>query len=292
LQEWTSTTINVNARGGLMPRQNVVSREYKVMLRTDRFTGGAGRLLARANEFFAQFAAAAAPITVGTHGEFEAGGKQRRIRFWDTTSQHLNALGYICRQREKLTDEEREITLKFRHRDRHVSQDRDMGAARGVPAKTKFEEDIKKPFVSLYSFSTTAEVEDERPFPRLGDVGSLFPDLRDRIRADDADRAMVAVNDVVVRELVFEGPVISLDRAPKSDAECALIVWYRIDSDPERPVAVEFSYRYGDRNEEYGGAMAARAFDAFTVLQRNLDQWVNPTDLTKTALVYGKGDGD
>jgi hypothetical protein len=60
-----------------MPRQNVVSREYKVMLRTDRFAGEAGRLLARANEFFAQLAAAAAPITVGTHGEFEAGGKQR-----------------------------------------------------------------------------------------------------------------------------------------------------------------------------------------------------------------------
>jgi len=273
-----------------MMRQNVVSREYKVMLQTDRFTGGAERLLARAKEFFADLAAAATPLTLGTHGEFEA-GKQRRIRFWDTKSQHLNELGYICRQREKMTNAEREITLKFRHRDRHVSQDRDMGAVAGVAAKTKFEEDIKKPFVSLYSFSTTADVGDERPFPRLGDVGRVFPDLRDKIRADDVDQAMVAVNDFVVREQVFEGPFVTLDRAPAGDAECAMIVWYRIDGNPENPVAVEFSYRYGDKDEAYGGAMAARAFDVFTALQ-DLEHWVNPTDLTKTALVYGKGDGD
>jgi len=220
-----------------------------------------------------------------------AGGKQRRIRFWDTESQHLNKLGYICRQREKLTNAEREITLKFRHRDRHVSQDRDMGAVGGVQAKTKFEEDIKKPFISLYSFSTTADVEDEQPFRRLGDVGSLFPDLRDRIGAADSDRAMVAVNDFVVRELVLEKAFLALDRAPTADAECAIVVWYRIGGDAEQPVAVEFSYRYGNKEEEYAGAMAARASDAFTALQ-GLSHWLDPSDLTKTELVYGKGHGD
>jgi hypothetical protein len=273
-----------------MKRQNVESREYKIMLRSTRFKGDAGALADRANDFFGELAHLAAPLTPGTEGRFEDDGKRRRVTFWDTGKQHLNEAGYICRHRENLENGSREVTLKFRHYDRHVSQDRNM-TARGERAKTKFEEDIKKPFVSLYSFSTTVPVEDERPFRRLEDVARLFPGIEAGIRRHDRNERVAMVNDFTARELVLEGAKIKLAKMPKVHAGCALIVWYRGDRDSSQPVAVEFSFRYGDKDERYGGEPAARAFAVFAALQRDLDHWLSKTTLTKTALVYGKGEG-
>jgi hypothetical protein len=54
---------------------------------------------------------------------------------------------------------------------------------------------------------------------------------------------------------------------------------------------VEFSFRYGDKDERYGGEPAARAFAVFAALLRDLDHWLSKTTLTKTALVYGQGEG-
>jgi hypothetical protein len=273
-----------------MKRQDVESREYKIMLRSARFKGDARALADRANDFFGELAHVAAPLTLGTEGRFEDDGRRRRVTFWDTGRQHLNEAGYICRHRENLENGSREVTLKFRHADRHVSQDRDMSAARGTRAKTKFEEDIKKPFISLYSFSTTVPVEDQRPFRRLADVARLFPGLEAGIRRDRNEKVAM-VNDFIARELVFEGAKIKLARAPKVHAGCALIVWYRGERDSSQPVAVEFSFRYGDKDERYGGELAARAFAVFAALPRELDHWLSKATLTKTALVYGKGEG-
>jgi hypothetical protein len=57
------------------------------------------------------------------------------------------------------------------------------GYAQG--ARTKFEEDIKVPFISVYSFSTTIPSPCDRFLTRLRDVGRAFPDLHnqlDRVR--------------------------------------------------------------------------------------------------------------
>jgi hypothetical protein len=55
----------------------------------------------------------------------------------------------------------------------------------------------------------------------------------------------------------------------------------------DMPGAVEFSYRYGDEHEAYGGTAARRAFETFTVLQIHLGKWVAPNARTKTAFVFG-----
>jgi hypothetical protein len=272
-----------------MKRQKVESREYKIMLRNARFQG-ARELADRANDLFAELAAVVAPLAVATEGRFEDDGKRRRVTFWDTTRQHLNEAGYICRQRENPESGDREVTLKFRHYDRHVSEDRDMSVARGQRAKTKFEEDIKKPFVSLYSFSTTVPVEEEQPFRRIRDLVKLFPGIEAGIRRGTSDERIVLVNDFTARELVLKGAKIKLARTPKARADCALIVWYRGELESS-PVAVEFSFRYCDKDEQYGGEVAARAFDVFAALQHDLGHWLSKATLTKTALVYGKGEG-
>ena len=274
-----------------MKRQDVQSREYKIMLRSSRFMGGAAQLAHRASDFFGDLTNALAPLPVATGGRFEDNGKRRQITFWDTARQHLNEAGYICRQRENLDAGDREVTLKFRHSDRHVSQDRDMSAARVERAKTKFEEDIKKPFVSLYSFSTTVPAVGKRPFRRLGDVARLFPGLEADMRRRDRDEEVVLVNDFTARELVLQGAKIKLSKKPKVHADCALIVWYRGEREASQPVAVEFSFRYGDDDEQYSGELAAQAFASFAAMQRDLKQWLSSTSLTKTALVYGKGEG-
>jgi hypothetical protein len=69
------------------------------------------------------------------------------------------------------------------------------------------------------------------------------------------------------------------------DAECGLIVWYDDNGARDKPVAVEFSYRYGNKDEEYGGGVTRRAFDTFDALQ-SLTKWVDPKPRTKTAFVY------
>lgn len=268
---------------------NVSSREYKVMFRRKRFRGDDRALLKAADEFWSDLSHRVRGVALGVGGALTTTKPPRLITFHDTSKEHLNSRQYIFRERRELKSGKREVTLKFRHPDRHVAQGRSMKARsdRG-DTKTKFEEDIKAPFVSLYSFSTTVEVGADRAFGTLADVARLFPDLLKRVEPFDADRPLRAVNDFTAREVVLSGGTLHLGKSPKVEAETALIVWYdHGDEDrAERPVAVEFSFRYGDDEERYEGATARRAFDVFDILQRKLGRWVDPDSQTKTGFVY------
>ena len=268
-----------------MATQKVVSREYKVMLRPDMFADET-RLEAAATEFWRNFLRAVNDCVVRTGGELKRVGARRLIRFLDTSEHQLNSAKYIFREREDLQVGTREVTLKFRHPDRHVAADRDMEPEHAANARTKFEEDIKVPFVSLYSFSTTLPVKPKRTFTRLKDIARLFPDVRERLDTLPADETLEPVHDFTARELVLRGGTVRLSRKPKIDAECALIVWYDHNRKIDKPCAVEFSYRYGNKREEFAGPLTQRAFDAFAVLQTALPKWVDPKPRTKTAFVY------
>src|SRR5688500_1145403 len=138
--------------------QKVISREYKVMLRPQRFAGGEKALRRAAGAFWRDFGRALDDDAVRAEGDLGERKEQRLIRFLDTPAQALNAGSYIFRERRALAGGDREMTLKFRHPDRHVAAARDMAPDSGGKARTKFEEDIKAPFISLYSFSTTLPV--------------------------------------------------------------------------------------------------------------------------------------
>jgi hypothetical protein len=140
--------------------------------------------------------------------------------------------------------------------------------------------------VSLYSFSTTARVSPAKAFRALGDAASLFPDIRQRIAEFRKDRPLTVVNGFTALERVIVGASLRIGKSPAVRAECALIVWHAHDRRRKAPVAVELSYRYGDKKERYGGVAARRAFDAFQVIQTRLRRWVDPHAVTKTALVY------
>jgi len=269
-----------------MERQKVVSREYKIMLRAKLFTGAEASLLAHAHALWQDVSEKVRVVALDTAGDLSRIKTRRDVSFFDTRHHRLNGAGYIFRERRETGGAEREVTLKCRHADRFLSQARDMQPATSSDAKTKFEEDIKIPFVSMHSFSTTVAIDDRARFATLRDVIRLFPDLPHRIDRADDDEPLLVVNDFTARELVITGATAQIGKTPKTDAEWALIVWYDERDEREKPAVVELSYRYGDKNEEYGGGLTRRAFDVFNVLQTELKKWVDPEPRTKTAFVF------
>ena len=268
-----------------MKRRAVESREYKLMLQTAKFAGSERQLLATARGLWNDVARAVGPLVLASAGTLETIEKERLIVLLDTDAQHLRAGGYILRVRRQLEGDRPEVTLKFRHPDRYVAESRQMKSRR-IRVTTKFEEDIKAPFVSLYSFSVSGEIGDVPVPSTLNDLTRLFPDLSKRLGDIDGRLSLSEVNGFTARELLVTGGTMRIGTKPKVDIECALIVWYDTNGSGTEPAAVEFSYRYGDAKGQYAGKVARRAFDMFEILQRELTEWTHPNSRTKTACVY------
>jgi hypothetical protein len=223
---------------------------------------------------------------VETDGQLDQVKTRRLITFFDTRQQHLNRSQYIFRERIEVDGGERQLTLKYRHPDRYVAQSRNMDARGGEDAKTKFEEDIKVPFVPLYSFSTTIGIGDQK-IDALDDIARLFPDIVESVPGFQREKPLATVNGFTTREVVLTGGTLQIGKTPKVDAECALIVWYEERARKHtKPVVVELSYRYGSKDENYSGGSARRAFEVFRLLQTKLGKWIDPKPRTKTSFVY------
>jgi len=269
-----------------MKRAYVVSREYKVMLRAARFAGREPALLAAAAAFWNDFSRSVQALIIDVNGSLRSVAKRRRIQFFDTASRDLTAAGYCVRVRRDVKDGTPEVTLKFRHEDRYLSESRRI-RTRVPDADIKFEEDIKAPFVSLYSFSATAAVGKRQQPSDLRSLVKLFPSLSRRLDHPRGKLPLSAIGGFTARELVITGTTFQIGRGPKVEAECALIVWYDDDKPANRPQAVEFSFRYGNQREQYGGGPARRAFAIFKTLQ-SLTTWIDPHPRTKTRFVLDK----
>jgi len=278
-----------------MKHQRVTSREYKLMLRCERFRGNQDDVIAAGNLFWKALSRHFDDVGLSWLGVFKE-VKMRSIVLLDTPAKGLNNAHYILRDRVELTRrlqpkrDTRELTLKFRHPDRYVAQDRNIKAARRLAAKTKFEEDIKAPFTSLYSFSTTIKWGTASRLSTLRAVASAFPRLG-KIGDLRSDAILEEVGKCRVHEMVATGARLRMARTPKLDAECALIVWYRTDADDQTPLAAEFSYRYRDEQEAYRGTGVLHAFGIFRALQSDFSEWLDPESRTKTAVMYRQAIG-
>ncbi|MFN8212672.1 MAG: hypothetical protein U0R27_03395 [Candidatus Nanopelagicales bacterium] len=267
-------------------RENVTSREYKVMLRARLFDGDEQQMHSAIDSFWADLTAALAGMDIPCEGSFAQVKARRLIRFFDTDEHRINADQYIVREREDLDTGEREVTLKFRHPDRYVAADRRMDPADAREAKTKFEEDVKPPFVSVYSFSTTQPLQSGSVLGQVQDVADLFPGLADDLSELPTDAPLLLVRDFVGREIVLEGASLLLGKRDIL-SECALVVWYDEGETDTTPVVVEFSFKYGDDAEDYRGSVARDAYAVLGMLQNQMTDWVDPNPVTKTAFVYG-----
>ncbi|MFI0432481.1 MAG: hypothetical protein ACH36H_05020, partial [Candidatus Nanopelagicales bacterium] len=202
-----------------MPKPKLVtSREYKVMLKPDLFIGDAAAFSAAVAEFWAALRDRLGTIDIPVSGGFDEVKAMRLIRFFDTGANSLHGESYIVRERLDTVSEEREVTLKFRHPDRYVAGDRVMEAASDT-SKTKFEEDVKPPFVSVFSFSTTAPLEAAAELATLGDVADIFPGLQDAVNDLPREEPLQLVAGFTAKEVVLAGAEILLGKRD-IPAEC------------------------------------------------------------------------
>ena len=163
-----------------------------------------------------------------------------------------------------------------------------MDAAEAERGRSKFEEDIKPPFQSLYSFSTTQKISPDKRLNRMDDPGRLYPDLPKQLDTYTEAEAIMVVGNFTAHEFVLTGADFQIGKSPKVEAECALIVWYDTQGEAQRPRVAEFSFKYGDDDEKYSGEVAQRAYQVFQILQgTTLSGWVDRKSKTKTAYVYG-----
>ncbi len=269
-----------------MARQDVTSREYKVMLLPDRFAGDEATARIAIDQFWSDVAAKLDKLDIPTDGSFDEVKAHRLIRFFDTEDHQLNASRYVFRERIDVGTGEREVTLKFRHADRYVAADRSMESTAHKDVKTKFEEDVKPPFVSVFSFSTTIAVDDDITIAELRQVADLYPGLSDALDDFPADARLTLVSDFTARETVLGGANVLLGKRD-IEAECALVIWHDDDDETTPPVAVEFSFKYANEHEDYGGSVARDAYEVLELLYKDMAAWVHPEPKTKTAFVYG-----
>lgn len=269
-----------------MSKAKVRSREYKLMLKAQRFAGDEAQVLQAAAQFWSDCAKKVGPVVLGLLGDLNKIHARRSIRFYDTPNRRLNDNLYIVRERAALDGSSREITLKFRHPDRYVAADRDMRSAFGGAVKTKFEEDIKPPFQQLYSFSTTVQVPVDQKLAKVKHVVNLFPGFKAAFRGFADDEPLAVVEDFTARELVIGGGSLYLGKRYNVHASCVLVVWHDHLKEGGVPAVAEFSFKYGDKGETYGGGTVRRAYDAFQALQTQMPEWTDKDSKTKTAFVY------
>jgi hypothetical protein len=296
----------------------VTSREYKLMLKPEFFSG--------ADPFVAiqtLWSTSLQPILDTTldlhsngkpryHGNFYL-EKERMVRFWDTSAPRpclLKRHGYIFRERVQIEKEgrkDREVTLKFRSADRYLSATKEM-LAKHDKAKTKFEEDIsqiivqaidefgrlhrysdRKPsFKSVYSHSTTQPFGENKPLNNVKDMLDLSPGLSGGLKEDAAkfskDDTIALVSDLEVYEKVYKGPIMDLG---KLDATFSLTLWYKNNDQPAtHPFIAEISFKYElqDGENTFPRKVVKRAKDLFENMQTL--QAIDPTSSTKTEAVY------
>lgn len=266
--------------------ERVESREYKIMLQAVKFGGSEEQLVQTARTFWVDFSQHVREHILEPQGDFTL-KKRRCIRFYDTSDHHLRVHDYVFRERTLLNEEEPEATLKFRHADRYVAQDRDMQSW-DEEADSKFEEDIKTPqFTTLYSFSSTMSLASPITSITWKELAEYYPDVSNHVTGIDAQTALERVANFTARELVLSETKFKLSPEPKVTCKCALVVWYHHEHVGQDPVVVEFSFRYKDKTkqERFPGHAAMRAYRAFIALQE-MEDWVDLDSKTKTAFVY------
>ena len=276
-----------------MSTKKVVSREYKIMLKAERFSGENQRMLEMACCFWKDFIFEIDKFVHDTDGDLDTIKTRRLITFYDTVTLCLRSNDYAFRERVEISsdtdDEERKkLPLNLQHPDRYLSRGHNMAASVGRGSKTKFEEDINPLFCSLFSQSAKQSINLQRTLQKMSDVTGIFPDVKMGLDCFTPDKIITAVRGFRARELVITGGNFQIGNNPKIEAECALIVWYDDAESLTDPVVTEFSFRYGDEDEHYDSEVVRIAYNVFQVLQQKMKKWVDPDSMTKTAYVFSR----
>ena len=267
-----------------MPRRILGSRRYKLSLQATAFAGDEQATRRAVDRFWASVQSVLDGLGVETERLLDEVKRRRRVFFLDTAEHGFNSQCYLIRECVDETSGDRRLTLKFRHPDRYVTQDRDM-TAWVAHEPGRLEEIVSPPYDSVFTHSTTIGIGPTTEVRRVEQLLALFPGLARDLRGTDDDDEVSVVRHYSVREMVLGGGSLVL-RPHRTPVPCELMMWHATD-DPTQPVCIEFSYAYGDDDEDYRGRVALEALDALRALHDGLPEWVDPDPQAKSTLVYG-----
>ena len=264
----------------------VTSREYKLMLNTDRFQNREKGIKA----FWDVFKYAVNKMR-DAHGiktqDLEKPFKERLTWYMDTTpGKDFNAAGWVLRMREKEKNGKKKFkaTLKYRSPDHSISASKNLSTTADVEESLpKFEEDVVPAFSSKFSHSTSVENKKNFSFKNVGEVVELFPGIKELELADDVK--IHKVNDFTAREVVYHVGNFKVGD-DKIMVKCCFSFWYLTDKEDMYPLAVEFSFDYDRlKEEDFPLHVCEAAKFIFSALQKQ-SGWVDLGGTTKTAFAY------
>lgn len=271
------TGITLPVTGDKDADMSLDSREYKLMLDPKQFAGYDPTPALSSLETDLLDRMVRSGLELETNGTVTALRAERTVKFYDTPGEcALRERGFIFRERS--SDGDREVTLKFRSPDRYVAASHDLDASRAA-AEHKFEEDIKPGFRSIFSQSNTAGIGSRKRFDDIGDLADLFEGIEQADIPNSTPLAVVA--GAPMYEYVFGRRIFDLGDLT---AEMSVTLWYLDPADTE-PAVAELSFKYEEDERDLDPESVAtgiRLFERMTSLGR----WVADDSPTKTAFVY------
>lgn len=252
----------------------VTSREYKVMLNSNRFKDrnlGVGE--------FMELIAFLIKKEGGTITKRQDEEEHRQTSYLDTPQFALRQNGYALRLRAETG--KFKVNLKYRDADRYISASKDLSASRA--GEIKFEEDIIPPFASKFSHSNSIESAEKLPLNVMKDVTSLFPGLKE-IDIDE-NTPVITANDFTAQELTRK--LCKFQFAETETVKASLSFWYLL-SETHWPLVAEFSFDYEATNKDdgklelYSTEVVKGASGLFRSVL-NQAGWLDLTTTTKTS---------
>jgi hypothetical protein len=254
--------------------QPVTSREYKLILNSDRF-----RVRDKGAEVFLNLIDFLIRKQGGSIVEKQDKEERRHTSYLDTPEFALRQSGFSLRLREE--SKGFQINLKYRGADRYISAAQHVSSSK--QGKIKFEEDILPPFVSKFSHSNSVETDTKPDFETIKDVATVFPGIASL--GIDKDTPVKTANEFRALEVVRK--LCKFQFGETEIIKASLSFWYLVD-DTDWPLIGEFSFDFdaaenteGDL-EKYSLEVVEGAKGLFSAVQLQTG-WLDFNTTTKTA---------
>ena len=275
--------------GGLGAEEQIHYREYKLLLKPERFADEDG---------FHKFYKHAHHTAKGMGIHFEKSEKHeahvREVVFYDTPHFKLYTDGFILRKRtffkKGRPEPNFELTIRYRHPEAGAAAAIDMRPLLPCIYTIKFKEEILQlkeklgGMRMLYANGCELDTPNVILTQRFEIISQVFPGLQ-RARSANPKATLGIVNDVTVDEtLVHLG---EMDFGGKAQCKASVAVWRNRSTG--RDLIAEFGYQL-----KFQGLTALHrkprelSEEFFKALQVECGDWV-AMGTTKTALVYGMG---
>jgi hypothetical protein len=272
-----------------LPDDVVHYREYKILLRPDRFTNKRGFL-----EFWEDVEKSAKELELKIDIDKNAFHSQvREVLFYDTPSFDLYNNHFILRKRtyydEGWPRPDHELTLKYRNPDLKAAAKVDVRPQLAGHYEVKFKEELLLErdhlggMRSVYSHGCvliSPKIELDRG---IEDIAAAFPELQ---RVDIRPRTKIElVNSVAVEEVQNTIGFIHFGHHYKGKATIA--VWR--NRALEKSLSGEFAFQCKfERLQEVHASSLELSEEFYKKVQLDCAEWIK-LGTTKTAMVYGLG---